>query len=229
METKKSLKADLEKGKSLSLLLGLVVAVAILFVSFEWGTRDVTLLGESGITFVPDEEDLLPITLPETTPPPPPPPEPVVIDEINIVDDHIDTPDVPIFTIEDNKDRPQQDIYISPTTVEEEEIDKTEFFIIVEEMPEFPGGDKEMLLFINKSIKYPVIAQENGIQGRVICTFIIDATGKVTNAEVFRGVDPSLDKEALRVVNSMPDWKPRKQRGKPVRVKYTIPITFRLQ
>ena len=82
---------------------------------------------------------------------------------------------------------------------------------------------------IAKSIKYPVIAQENGIQGRVVCTFVVNKDGSVVDAEVLRGVDPSLDKEALRVIGTMPKWKPGKQRGKPVRVKYTVPITFRLQ
>jgi protein TonB len=96
-------------------------------------------------------------------------------------------------------------------------------------MPQFPGGDAELLRFVNKSIKYPGIAQDNGIQGRVTCSFVINRDGSVTDAEVVRGVDPSLDKEALRVINTMPNWTPGKQRGKPVRVKYTIPITFRLQ
>jgi protein TonB len=96
-------------------------------------------------------------------------------------------------------------------------------------MPQFPGGETELLRFVNKSIKYPVIAQENGIQGRIICSFVINRDGSVVDAEVVRGVDPSLDKEALRVINTMPNWSPGKQRGKPVRVKYTIPITFRLQ
>lgn len=94
---------------------------------------------------------------------------------------------------------------------------------------EVPGGDAELLKFIAKSIKYPVIAQENGIQGRVICAFVVNRDGSVVDAEVLRGVDPSLDKEALRVIGTMPKWTPGKQRGKPVRVKYTVPITFRLQ
>lgn len=87
----------------------------------------------------------------------------------------------------------------------------------------------ELLKYLAKSIKYPVIAQENGIQGRVICAFVVNRDGSIVDAEVLRGVDPSLDKEALRVINAMPKWKPGKQRGKPVRVKYTVPVTFRLQ
>lgn len=83
--------------------------------------------------------------------------------------------------------------------------------------------------FIAKSIKYPVVAQENGIQGRVTCTFVVNRDGTIVDAQVVRGIDPALDKEALRVINSMPKWKPGKQRGKPVRVKFTLPVTFRLQ
>ena len=86
-----------------------------------------------------------------------------------------------------------------------------------------------MLQYLAKSIKYPIIAQENGIQGRVSCAFVVNKDGSIVDAEVVRGVDPSLDKEALRVINSMPKWSPGKQRGKPVRVKYTVPVTFRLQ
>ena len=83
--------------------------------------------------------------------------------------------------------------------------------------------------YIAKSIKYPVVAQENGIQGRVTCTFVVNKDGTIVDAQVVRGIDPALDKEALRVINSMPKWKPGKQRGKPVRVKFTLPVTFRLQ
>ena len=104
-----------------------------------------------------------------------------------------------------------------------------ELFQVVEEMPEFPGGMQECMKFLGKNIKYPPQAIKNEIQGRVIVTFVIMKDGSITNAEVVRGVDPLLDKEALRVVNLMPKWKPGKQRGKAVNVKYTIPVTFRLQ
>lgn len=104
-----------------------------------------------------------------------------------------------------------------------------EAFIVVEQMPEFPGGSDELLKFLNNNIRYPAIALENGIQGRVICEFVISAEGKVTNAKVIRGIDPSLDAEALRVINSMPLWKPGKQRGKAVKVRYTLPVNFKLQ
>lgn len=105
-----------------------------------------------------------------------------------------------------------------------------ECFMIVESMPEFPGGQQAMMKFLADTIKYPVIAQENGIQGRVVCQFVIEKDGRVTDIKVVRSSgDASLDKEAVRVIGIMPRWKPGRQRGRPVRVKYTIPINFRLQ
>ena len=102
-------------------------------------------------------------------------------------------------------------------------------FTVVEVMPEFPGGQEALLQFLAKTVKYPVIAQENGIQGRVTASFIVEKDGSVTDIEVIRGVDPSLDKEAIRVLSTMPKWTPGKQRGQDVAVKYTVPVTFRLQ
>ena len=102
-------------------------------------------------------------------------------------------------------------------------------FAIVEKMPQFPGGEKAINEFISKTLQYPVIAQENGIQGKVVCSFIINQDGSVTDAEVVSGVDPSLDREALRIVSAMTKWTPGTQRGKAVRVKYTMPVTFTLQ
>ena len=101
--------------------------------------------------------------------------------------------------------------------------------MVVEQMPEFPGGMAELMKFLSKNIKYPTIAQENGIQGRVIVQFVVNQDGSIVDPVVMRSVDPYLDKEALRVISSMPKWKPGMQRGKAVRVKYTVPVTFRLQ
>ena len=111
----------------------------------------------------------------------------------------------------------------------EEKTVKEEVFFIVEEMPEFPEGQLGLRKFIAQTIKYPVAAQENGIQGKVFVNFVVGKDGSVKNAKIFRGVDPSLDKEALRVVNSLPKWKPGKQKGEEVAVSYTVPINFVLQ
>ena len=229
MEIKKSPKADLERGKSLSILMGFVVGLAVLFVGFEWSTRDVMVVQASGGVADIIAEEEVEITRPENTPPPPPPPPaPVVTEVLNVVEDDVELEQQDILSSEDNQQEAQTAVYTPPAVVEEEE-SAQQIFTVVEEMPKFPGGDAELLKFIAKSIKYPVIAQENGIQGRVICAFVVNRDGSVVDAEVLRGVDPSLDKEALRVIGTMPKWTPGKQRGKPVRVKYTVPITFRLQ
>lgn len=230
MEIKKSPKADLERGKTMSILMGFVVGLAVLFVGFEWSDQDIKIATASeGVADIIAEEEVE-ITRQDTPPPPPPPPPaPVVTEVLNVVEDDVQLDQQDILSSEDNQKVAQVATYTPPAVVEEEEESAQQIFTVVEEMPLFPGGDGELLKFIAKSIKYPVIAQENGIQGRVICSFVINRDGAVVDAEVMRGVDPSLDKEALRVIGTMPKWKPGKQRGKPVRVKYTVPITFRLQ
>ena len=113
-----------------------------------------------------------------------------------------------------------------PVKPKEEE---NKVFDVVEQMPSFPGGMAALMAYLQKSIKYPPVAEENGIQGRVVCTFVIERDGSVTDVRVAKSVDPSLDKEAVRVVSAMPKWIPGKQNGQSVRVKYTLPVTFRLQ
>ena len=107
--------------------------------------------------------------------------------------------------------------------------EETKVFDVVEQMPSFPGGPSALMQFLSSNIKYPVVAEENGVQGRVVCTFVVEKDGSITDVRVIKSVDPSLDKEAMRVVKSMPKWIPGKQNGSAVRVKYTVPVTFRLQ
>jgi protein TonB len=229
MEIKKSPKADLEKGKTMGILMGMIVGLAVLFVGFEWSEREITIAQDEGVADIIAEEEIE-ITRPEDTPPPPPPPPPApaVIEELNVVEDDVKLEDIEISS-EDDANQAQQEAYVPPAVVEEEEESEQQIFTVVETMPEFPGGMGALMQYLAKSIKYPVIAQENGIQGRVTCTFVINKDGSIVDAQVLRGIDPSLDKEALRVINAMPKWSPGKQRGKPVRVKYTVPVTFRLQ
>ena len=113
-----------------------------------------------------------------------------------------------------------------PVKPKEEE---NKVFDVVEQMPSFPGGMAALMAYLQKSIKYPPVAEENGIQGRVVCTFVVERDGSVTDVRVAKSVDPSLDKEVVRVVSAMPKWIPGKQNGQSVRVKYTLPVTFRLQ
>ncbi|CAK7057790.1 MAG: hypothetical protein PARBA_02099 [Parabacteroides sp.] len=229
MEIKKSPKADLEKGKLTSLLMGVIVGLAILFVGFEWSNRDIKVVTDEGVADIIAEEEVEITRQENTPPPPPPPPAPAAAEVLNVVDDNVQLDDVDILSSEDDQAAAQAQTYTPPAVVEEEEESSQQIFTVVETMPEFPGGQGALLQYLAKSIKYPVIAQENGIQGRVTCTFVVNKDGSIVDAEVIRGVDPSLDKEALRVINSMPKWSPGKQRGKPVRVKYTVPVTFRLQ
>ncbi len=107
--------------------------------------------------------------------------------------------------------------------------EETKVFDVVEQMPSFPGGDAELMKYLSSHIKYPVVAEENGIQGRVIATFVVERDGSISDVKVIKSVDPSLDKEAIRVLKSMPKWIPGRQNGSAVRVKYTVPVTFRLQ
>ena len=107
--------------------------------------------------------------------------------------------------------------------------EENKVFDVVEQMPSFPGGTAALMAYLQKAIKYPPVAEENGIQGRVVCSFVVERDGSVTDVRIAKSVDPSLDKEAQRVVSAMPKWIPGKQNGQSVRVKYTLPVTFRLQ
>ena len=110
-----------------------------------------------------------------------------------------------------------------------EKVEENKVFDVVEQMPSFPGGMGALMSWLSQNIKYPVIAAENGVQGRVIVQFVVEKDGSITDVKVAKSVDPSLDKEAARVVSSMPKWTPGKQNGSAVRVKYTVPVTFKLQ
>ena len=119
-----------------------------------------------------------------------------------------------------------KEVIAQPEPPKEEE---TKVFDVVEVMPSFPGGQAALFEWLSKNIKYPVVAEENGVQGRVIVTFVVERNGSITDVQVVKSVDPSLDKEAVRVVKAMPHWIPGKQNGSAVRVKFTVPVTFRLQ
>jgi protein TonB len=227
MEVKKSQKADLENKRGLFLEIGLALTLAIVFLAFEWrvDTSEANVLQAE--QEMQAEEEIIPITRQEPVkPPPPPPPAPKVADILNIVDNDEEIEDE--LEIEDSEADMDEEIEIQVVEEDEEE-DEQQVFVIVEDMPEFPGGDLELQRWINRSVKYPVIAQENGITGRVYVGFVVNKVGQVENVKIMRGVDPSLDKEALRVINKMPKWKPGKQRGKAVKVSYTVPINFQLQ
>ncbi|MBN2612425.1 MAG: energy transducer TonB [Bacteroidales bacterium] len=224
MEVKKTKQADLEKKRILFLEIGLVVVLAIVLAAFEWSTRP----QEQNIFNVASEdvgdEEQIPITRPQDQPPPPPPAPPQVF-ELNIVEDDVELDDQ-LELANMDADVNQEVQFVEFNEEEEEEV----AFIIVEDMPTFQGGDQNTFrTWIQQNLKYPEIAAENGISGKVYVNFVVNREGNVVDAKVVRGVDPSLDQEALRVVRSSPKWSPGKQRGKPVKVQFTFPIVFVLQ
>ena len=226
MQIKKSQKASLEDKKLTYVLLGFVFVLSLCYVALEWTEQEVTKYEVADMDFQFEEEIEIQQTSQETTPPPPPPPVQEV-EVLNVVEDDVETKEIEINT-EDDKNT--EVIIQAPVEVQEEEEEEEVVFVVVEKMPEFPGGQQALCKYLSENVKYPVIAQENGIQGRVICQFVVNKDGKIVDVEVVRsGGDPSLDKEAVRVIKSMPNWKPGQQRGKPVRVKYTVPVNFRLQ
>ena len=226
MQLKKSPKASLEDKKLTYVLMGLVLVLSICYVAFEWTEKEVTKYEVTDTDFFFEEEIDIQQTSQET-PPPPPPPAVQEVEVLNVVEDDVETETIEINT-EDDKD---VEVVIAPPVeapVEEEE--EEVIFVVVESMPEFPGGQQALFKYLAENVKYPVIAQENGIQGRVICQFVVNKDGSIVDVVAVRSSgEPSLDKEAIRVIQSMPKWKPGKQRGKPVRVKYTVPVNFRLQ
>ena len=226
MQLKKNPQASLEDKKLTYVLIGLVFVLSICYVAFEWTEKEVTKYEVVDTEFLfEDEIDIQQTT--QETPPPPPPPAVQEVEVLNVVEDDVEVEEIQIQT-EDDKD--VEVVIAPPVEAPEEEEEEEEIFMIVESMPEFPGGQQAMMRYIAENIKYPVIAQENGIQGRVICQFVVEKDGKVSDFQVVRSSgEASLDKEAQRVIGSMPKWKPGKQRGKPVRVKYTLPVNFRLQ
>ena len=227
MQLKKSEKASLENSKVVFVLMGFVFVLSLCFAALEWTEREVTKYEVADLDFLIEEEMDIQQTSQET-PPPPPPPQVQEVEVLNVVEDDKEVESIEVNT-EDDKD---VEVVVAATieVPEEKDEDDEVVFVVVESMPEFPGGQQALFKYLSENVKYPVIAQENGIQGRVICQFTVNKDGAIVDVEVARsGGDPSLDKEAVRVIKSMPKWKPGKQRGKAVRVKYTVPVNFKLQ
>lgn len=228
MEVKKTPKANLESKKPTWLLVGYVIVLAFMFVAFEW-TRDVRIDTRGAIIENVFEQDMeMPITSqPELAPPPPPPVTPIN-DVLTIIDDESELEETILATTEETG----EDVEIKhiPVAVEEELPVEDEIFEVVEDKPEFSdGGAVGLMRYLSTNIKYPTIPQENGVQGKVTVQFVVNKDGSIVDVKVLRGVDPYLDREALRVISSMPRWKPGKQRGVPVRCKFTVPVTFKLK
>ncbi|HER10120.1 MAG TPA: energy transducer TonB [Bacteroides sp.] len=229
MEQKKSEKADLERRKGIFLEVGLVVALSIILIAFEWTKGPDKDDNSEMVQQIQFEDEMMQITRREEPKPEPKPEQPKVAEVLDIVDDDVEIDDEFDFDMEATDDT-QYD-FTTVISDDEEEIQEEEVFYIVEDMPTFNGGDPatEFRKYIAQNLRYPEIAAENGISGRVIVQFAVNRTGQVVDAVVVRSVDPALDKEAIRVVMSSPKWVPGRQRGKPVKVLFTFPINFVLQ
>lgn len=227
MISKKSDKVNLENRRGLFIQVGVVIALAITLIAFEWTSRPQELASLGAMTDMNLTEEIIPITRQQEIKPPPPPAAPKVTDVLNIVEDDVQIDDELI--IDDAEADQQMQVEIMPFT-ETEEVAEEEVFFIVEDMPSFQGkGQEGFREWIAQNLRYPEIAAENGISGKVYVQFAVNSKGEVVDAVVVRGVDPALDKEAVRVVMSAPRWEPGKQRGKPVKVQFTFPINFVLQ
>lgn len=230
MEIKKSEKASLENKRLLFVEIGFVVALLAVWGAFSYSTREKKIDALADMNQEVAEEEIIPIT--QETPPPPPeaPKIPILSDQIDIVDDDIKVDDDMFMNLEDNANMGVE-IGDYVEAVEEEVVEEEAIpFQLVEEKPSFQGGDaNQFSKWVNSKLVYPEIAKENGVQGRVVLQFTVNPDGSVSNVKVLRGVDPSLDKEAVRVVSSSPKWKPGKQRDRAVKVTYTFPVIFQLR
>ena len=226
MEEKKSPKANLENKKLMFTQIGLIISLAIAWLAFEHKSYDKREIDPSLLrTAKVVEEEMVDITKQEEQKP-----QPVEVPkqttQLEIVQDDVEVDDIEI-----NAEVEQNEVieeYVAPE-IEEEEVVEQEIFQIVEEMPSFPGGEQKLLEYVAKNTKYPQIARESGIQGRVFIGFVVETDGSISNVKVLRGIGGGCDEEAVRVIKSLPKWKPGKQRGKAVRVSYQIPVNFKLQ
>lgn len=223
MKAKKSPRVNLESLKPIFMQIGLILTLAMVLIAFEWSSTEIRVSAfvSDGDIFI--EEDFIPVTRTVTIPPPPPPkPKPadllVIVDNLDDLDDELE-----LVSTEYREDLSD---YLTDYSYGEEEYREPSTFYIVEDMPEFPGGEIALLRYLAENVRYPTKAQETGIQGRVLVKFIVNQFGEVCEVELARGIHPVIDVEALRVVENMPNWKPGMQRGVAVRVSFTVPISF---
>ena len=231
MEVKKSPKASLENKRFLFTEIGFVIALLAVLFAFDYSSKEKKVATLETETAAVEVEDMIPIT--QETPPPPEaaPKIPILSDQIDVVDDNIKIDDNMFQNLEDDANSGVEIMDYIESAPEEETIEEEAIpFQLVEEKPSFNGGDaNEFSKWVNSRLVYPEIAKENGVQGRVTLQFTVNADGSVSNGKVLRGVDSSLDKEAVRVVSSSPKWKPGKQRDRAVKVTYTFPVIFQLR
>lgn len=222
MEIRKAPRKDLERKRSIFLQIGFVVTLSLVLIAFEWSSTNVRVDYGKLVEDTRVVEEIVPITVHKEKVIPA---RPAPVDVLEITDEITDLPDPEIF-IPDPTD-PNLDLsnYSIPEVKEERE----EVFIHVEEMPEFPGGTEALFQYLARNVHYPEIARINGVEGRVFVQFVVNKSGEITQVSILRGVNASLDREALRVVSAMPLWKPGRQNNQPVSVSFTVPINFVLE
>jgi len=226
MEVKKTKKADLEQKRFMFLQIGFIVALGASLVAFEWKSTRQNPGELVDNSIVDEEEEMIPIIREREPEVEQPKPKQIVLEELLIVEDDYDLPE---DELEINSES-LEDLSIALEQLDEEEEDEEPFhFYALADKPKYPGGEEALRAFLASSVRYPVIAAENGIEGTVYLNFVISKTGRVEKVSILRGVDASLDKEAMRVVSMMPDWEPGRQGTKPVPVSYQVPIKFALQ
>ncbi|MBQ7494984.1 MAG: energy transducer TonB [Bacteroidaceae bacterium] len=238
MEEIKSMTEELRGQRGTSLLLGYVMVLALMFVAFEYTQREIKYEELEPIYESAFEEDMIPITTQKEQMAPPPAAAPKVAEILNIVDDETELAEEEVQTSEEvnqaistaTGDGAPTAVVAAPAVGPvREESDDDRIFEIVEENAQFPGGDEACYKWLYDNIKYPAIAQEQGIQGRVFVRFVVNKDGSIVDVEVTRSPDPSLSKEAERVIKLMPKWRPARQGNKPVRSRFNLPVMFKLQ
>jgi protein TonB len=230
MEAKKSEKADLEKKKGLHLEIGLVTILALVLVAFNLRSTDKKDSGfVQQMVSTEMEEEILQTQQEEDIPEPEPEqPEPEVTTELEVVDDDADIKnELGIVDAGDNANKQQEEVVITDVGTEEV-VEEEEIFVFVEEYPSYPGGEEALYKYLSQNIQYPDVARDNNITGTVVIRFVVEKDGSITKAAIAREIGGGCGKEALRVVNSMPKWKPGKQSGKAVRTEFTLPVQFQL-
>lgn len=229
MEAKKNPKADLENRRGLYLEIGLVVILVAALVAFNIKSYDQEQVEVVVRTAENEVEDVIIQTQQEELPPPPPPEQPEVTTELNVIEDDAKSEnEVDMSSFQRQEEA--TNIEITPVKVEEDDEEEEQIiFQVVENDPEFPGGVEALMKYLQQNIKYPQLARENNITGRVYVTFVVERDGSVTGVRVVRDIGGGCGQEAVRVVKAMPKWSPGKQRGKAVRVQYNLPVNFSLR
>ena len=228
MELKKNPKADLENRRGLYLEIGLVVILVAALVAFNVKSYDQEQVEVVQRTAIDEVEDVIIQTQQEELPPPPPPEQPEVTTELNVIEDDAESEnEVDMSSFQRQEEATNMEI-IPVKIEEEEEVDEQVIFQVLENDPEFPGGVEAMYKYLAQNIKYPQLARENNITGKVYVEFVVEKDGSVSNVKVLRDIGGGCGQEAVRVVKSMPKWTPGKQRGKAVRVQYNLPVNFSL-